>query len=373
MKLKCKKRTAILSLFIILIAIITVVATRILNIQKATKVAKMNSIETVKDYCSNKNNIVLSIGIINGGKSDYIVYGKNGTILPKEKHSYEIGSITKTFTTSLLCKAINEGKINLNDSISKYIKLNDGQYYPTIKQLATHTSGYGDVPFSVRLKSIRSSITDHNNFFSGYNSQSLINDIEKEKLSDKEYKWEYSNFGMSVLGNVLTHVYKSDYKTLVENYAQKELELTNTHVGISKGDLNGYTAGNKVVNWEWKDNDAFLPAGSLVSNIGDMLKYTNIQISGEKKYLALGYEKYARTSDTQYDIGLGWILDTKNNIIWHNGETYGFNSFIGFDRKHKIGIIVMANNAGQADNNSTIIGLKLLKELQNGTNLIIKN
>lgn len=372
MKLKPKKLVVILSLFIISIAII-ITTTRILNIQKVKRVAKMNSIEAINSYCSNKNNIVMSIGIIYREKSDYIVYGKNGTILPKEEHLYEIGSITKTFTTSLLTKAIYNGQIDLNDSISKFIKLNVGQFYPTIEQLATHTAGYGEYPPFIKIKSIMSSATDHSNFFYGYNTQSLIKDLQKRTLSNKPYAWEYSNFGMSALGNVLTQVYNSDYKTLVENYAQKELGLANTHVGINKGDLNGYTKGNKVANWKWKDDDAFLPAGSLVSNIDDMLKYINIQISGEDKYLALGYKKYAVTSNPQYDMGLGWILDTKNNIIWHNGETYGFNSFIGFDREKKIGVVIMANYAGQADNSSTIIGQKLLKELQNNTNLIFEN
>lgn len=370
MKLKRKKIMVILSLLIILIAIIIAITIRILNTQKANKVAKMNSIEAVKDYCSDKDNIVLSIGVIYGGKADYRVYGKDGIILPKEEHLYEIGSITKTFTTSLLCKALSENKINLDDSISKYIKLNDGQYYPTIKQLATHTAGYGEYPFSIILKSKMSSYTDHRNFFSGYNTQSLIADIQKKKLTDKQYSWQYSNFGMSVLGDILTQVYNSDYKTLLENYTQKELKLFNTHVATSKADLTGYTKGNKVANWEWKDTDAFLPAGSLVSNINDMMKYANIQISDNKKYLELGYQKYATTSNPQYDIGLGWILDKNNNIIWHTGESYGFNSFIGFDRKEKIGVVILANYAGQIDNNSTKIGLKLLQELQNGKNSI---
>lgn len=363
------KRKVILSLVVIVMT-----AIKVLNTRKATNiVAKMNSIQAINNYCSKKDNIALTVGIIYRGKTNYIVYGKDGIILPQYEHSYEIGSITKTFTASLLCKAIDEGKINLNDSVSKYIKLNDDQYYPTIKQLAAHTSGYEDVPFSVRLKSIISSITDHNNFYSGYNLQSLINYIQKKKLSDKEYKWKYSNFGMSVLGYVMSQVYKNDYKTLVEEYAQKEFGLNNTHVGTSKGDLNGYTSKNKVSNWEWKANDAFLSAGSLVSTVGDMLKYAQIRISGEKQYLSIGYEKYAQTSNPEYNMGLGWILDTKNNIIWHNGETYGFNCFIGFDKEKEIAVVVMANYAGQTDNNSTIIGFKILEELQHSNNLIFKN
>lgn len=374
MKIKIRKRKAAFFLFIIgIIIIITVAVMKILDIRAANKVEKMNSIKAINDYCSKKDNIVLSVGVIYEGKTNYIVYGKNGTVLPQYEHLYEIGSITKTFTTSLLSKALSNGKVSLDDSIAKYIKLDDRKYYPTIKQLATHTAGYSDVPFSVRFKSIISSNTDHRNFYSNYNIQSLINDIQRKKLSTKEHNWKYSNFGMSVLGYVLSEVYKKDYKTLVEDYAQNELGLINTRVGTSKGDLNGYTIGNKVSNWEWKTDDAFLPTGSLVSTVGDMLKYAQTQISGEKEYLSLGYQKYAKTSNPEYDMGLGWILDTKNNIIWHAGATHGFNTFISFDKEKKIAVVVMSNYANQTDNNSTIIGLKILRELQAGNNLVLNN
>ncbi|MEQ8154351.1 MAG: serine hydrolase domain-containing protein [Clostridiaceae bacterium] len=368
--MKLKKRSYRFVLAIVIIIIIAVTTIRIFNMQKPNEVGKMNSIEAINDYCSKKDNLVLTVGVIYEGKTKYICYGTDGTILPQCEYSYEIGSITKTFTTSVLCKALYDKKVNLYDSIAQYIKLDDGQYYPTIKQLATHTAGYGEVPFSIRFKSIISSITDHKNFFSNYNTQSLINDIQRKKLSDKEYSWKYSNFGMSVLGQVLCEVYKNDYKTLVENYAQRELGLTNTHVGTNNIILKGHTKGNKESNWVWGADDAFLPAASLVSNMGDMLKYAEIQMSGEKEYLSLAHQKYAKLSTAEYDMGLGWILDNKNNIIWHTGETYGFNCFIGFDKEKKIAVTVMANYAGQTDNDSTIIGFKILKELQNGSNLI---
>ena len=65
-----------------------------------------------------------------------------GIVLPQEEHIYEIGSITKTFTSSLLSKAISEGKVSLDDSIDTYLDLQKKDYYPTIQRLVTHTSGY---------------------------------------------------------------------------------------------------------------------------------------------------------------------------------------------------------------------------------------
>ena len=79
--------------------------------------------EEMLDYTTKDNkDVVITVGIIQNGKMIYDVYGENGTILPPEEHTYEIGSITKTFTTSLLCKAISEDRINLDNSIDMYFK-----------------------------------------------------------------------------------------------------------------------------------------------------------------------------------------------------------------------------------------------------------
>jgi len=95
----------------------------------------------------NNEDAVITIGIIKDGKSNYVVYGEDGSILKSREHIYEIGSITKTFTTSILCKAISEDKIDFDDTIDEYIKLPQKDYYPTIKSLVTHTSGYRNYYF----------------------------------------------------------------------------------------------------------------------------------------------------------------------------------------------------------------------------------
>ncbi|MDR1308273.1 MAG: serine hydrolase [Treponema sp.] len=86
-------------------------------------------------------NARIPVGIIQSGQMSFSVYGENGTVLPNRKHVYEIGSITKSFTGALFCKAVSEGKANLDDSIDRFLDLPAKNYYPTIKRLLTHTSG----------------------------------------------------------------------------------------------------------------------------------------------------------------------------------------------------------------------------------------
>ena len=101
------------------------------------------SFEQALEYTTRDNpDAVITVGIIKDGRMSYKVYGENGRELPDELHTYEIGSLTKTFTAALVNRAILEGKINIDESIEKYLLLPAGNGYPTIRELLTHTSGY---------------------------------------------------------------------------------------------------------------------------------------------------------------------------------------------------------------------------------------
>jgi len=96
----------------------------------------------IKKTCKGKKHIKLTIGYVLDGEKTVKVFNENGEI-KNESYIYEIASITKTFTASLLAKYIHENKMSLDDSIQKYfVGLDADKYYPTLKRLATHTAGY---------------------------------------------------------------------------------------------------------------------------------------------------------------------------------------------------------------------------------------
>lgn len=357
-------------LYLLLLVLLSFITIKLRAIYNENKVENMNSTEAIKDFCSNRENMALTIGILYEGQMYYTVYGENAEVLPKEIYSYEIASITKTFTASLLSKAVSEGKINLEDSISQYMKLDENQYYPTVKQLATHTAGYGGYPLPIWFNEVKSLLGYPQNPFYGVDNEELTEYIQKKKLSDKQYDYKYSNFGFAVLGNVLSNVYEEDFDTLLSKYIQDELGLTNTYIGTKQTELIGITKSGKNSNWEWESDDSYLSAGSLISNIEDMLRYVEIQMSEEKDYLSISHQKYAQISDRSA-IGLGWFIDEGNNIISHSGATGGFSSFIGYDKVKNIAVVVMANYESQTYKNSTIIGYKILHELQDGNNVYL--
>jgi len=333
------------------------------NVYRINKVTKMTFEEMLLYTTRNNEKALIAVGIIKKGVSNYVLYGENGTTLPPARHIFEIGSITKTFTASLLYKAINEGKINIDDSIDKYLNLPVKNYYPTIRRILTHTSGYKSHYFSMQM--VSNFFADRNSFYM-ISGKKLIEQIGKINLEDRDYDYKYSNFGISVIGAILSEVYNVDYKTIVNNYIKEELGLFDTGIFDVSGDLGNY--------WDWAENDAYMPAGALTSTIEDMLKYAQMQMKEVPEYLS-GMHKIlasinATTSinskmDIRMDsIGATWNIDSKNNIIWHNGGTGNYNSYLGFDIDRQIAVIILSNLSPDYRIPATVMGVKLLKELQ---------
>ncbi len=313
---------------------------------------------TTKD---NKDAII-TVGIIQNDKMTYDVYGENGIRLSPEEYVYEIGSITKTFTTSLLSKAFNEGRINLDNSIDEYLSLPDKDYYPTIQRLVTHTSGYKGYYFE---KPMISNFFHRENDFNGISEEMVIERLGKINLDDFDYSFKYSNFGMAALGVVLEQIYDEDFTKLMNDYIIEDLELTNTKISDGSGNLNNY--------WKWSESDAYIPAGALLSNITDMMQYVKVHMDEEIDYLSMSHEALAEVnaSTAVYEkmviridsFGIGWMIDDENNIVWHNGGTGEYNSYIGFDKENQIGVVVLSNLSPNYRIPATVMGIEILTSL----------
>jgi CubicO group peptidase (beta-lactamase class C family) len=358
-----KKHKIVLITVIILLVIIGIYF--VINSHRKNIISFMTSIQMIEEYINSNKDVLLTAGIIYEGKKYIITFNANGRSLDDNSYIYEIGSVTKTFTISLLCKEVNDGKLSLDDTIAKYIPLDTNRYFPTIRQLATHTAGYGNYPLSLYVRQIilLLSSRDRDNPFLGYGHSKLLRDISGKRLSNKNYKWNYSNFGISVLGYILGKTYGSDYKTVMEDFIRQTLGLENTTFDNRSDDFNAY--------WEWNNDDAYLAAGGLKSNVSDMLRYAEIKMNNELPYLRI-----SKTPDDtinasgNYNSGLAWLIDRENGIIWHNGGTSSFNSFLGFD--DNTAVIILANVRQQQYINATTIGMKILEELQEGHIDIIK-
>lgn len=327
-----------------------------------SKIPGLSFKDTLNYTTKGNMNAVITVGIIKDGDISYQVYGDNGKVLPNELHTYEIGSITKTMTSALISKAIDEGKISLEDTIDTYLDLPKGEHYPTVSQLLTHTSGYKSYYFETPM--IKSFFSGRNDFY-GISDEMVLEQIKKIKLTNKEYSFHYSNFGFATLGLILEAVYHKEYADLLNGYTEQELGLTSTKISDGSGDLNNY--------WDWKYGDAYIAAGAATSNIVDMLSYLKLNME-EAGYFKRCYEsltkinsspqKYKTMGIRMDEIAMAWIIDKDNNVIWHNGGTDNYNCYMGFNVETQTGVVILSNLSPSYRIPATVMGVKLLKEIQ---------
>ncbi|MDY0942412.1 MULTISPECIES: serine hydrolase [Priestia] len=101
------------------------------------------TLRLINKTCKGKKHLKLTVGYLTDNQSVIKIYNESGEIDSSKKYHYEIGSITKTFTVSLLSKYVSEKKLSINDPIQKYIEeLKENTYYPALLSLATHSSGF---------------------------------------------------------------------------------------------------------------------------------------------------------------------------------------------------------------------------------------
>ena len=323
---------------------------------KMKEISKFSSSEMIDYTLKNNKNTIISIAVYDENGITYNIYGGEYNL----NYDYEIGSATKTFTAMLISRAVEEGKINLDDNISNYLEL-ENRYYPTIKRIITHTSGFK--PYYLSFQKIKNYFSGGNDFYN-ISKEQLLKELNKTKLEDKDYDFNYSNFGISTLGLILEKVYYKDYNELQEEYF-KELDMNNTSVAIGKGNLRGY--------WKWNEDDGYIPTGAIISNIEDMSKYLETLITSDESYIIKTQEPLTdvRAVNDIYNIfdinvdkvGMTWMIDNKNDIIWHNGSTTNFNSYIGYNKEKKVGVVVLSNLSPKSDVNMTFIGNKILHEM----------
>jgi len=292
-------------------------------------------------------NLKLSVGIYHKGETTLKLFDKTGEI-PYESHFYEIGSITKVFTTSLLAKFLAEGAMSLEDSIGKYFPtLEAGLVLPTIEELATHTSGYNDnddvawrealpLMFEVLFKGDGTRAME----LLTMDREEMLRRLSQAKLKNRGKKWAYSNFGMALLGQALAEVAGISYRELMQNYVL-ELGLRQTFIGTDvEGMMPGYNMkGKPAPNFDWKNN-LYAPAGALTSNVEDIVAFGKLHLMGTPDYLNLTHE----VTTFQKDMGLGWWLDKKHpSRFYHGGNTPGYSSQLTID-KEKDAVVVLLSN-----------------------------
>jgi D-alanyl-D-alanine-carboxypeptidase/D-alanyl-D-alanine-endopeptidase len=308
----------------------------------------------IKRSVDNGRSLGMVVGIINEKGRQVFGYGKinnNGTKQPDGNTLFEIGSVTKTFTSLVLADMISKGQLKLNDPISKFLPkivktpTRNGKEI-TLADLVTHTSGLPFVPDNVGLQ-------NPSNPYINYTEKQLYNFLSRYTLTrDIGSKYEYSNVGFGLLGHILTIVSGKSYETLVKETICAPLKMTRTVVSITselqKNLATGYDVNEKAV--QYLDFSVLDGCGALRSNVNDLLNYAAANMGLMRTNLDTAIELIHKTHDSNTDaLGWGFIENNGKQIYWHNGGTYGCSAYFGFDLKSKTGVVVLSNSVNRID------------------------
>jgi CubicO group peptidase (beta-lactamase class C family) len=270
---------------------------------------------------------------------------------------FEIGSETKVFTSLLLAEMVQRGEVALSDPVSKFLPASvkmperNGRAI-TLVDLATHTSGLPRVPTNMKPADPANPYADYSvaqlyEFLSGYQ---LTRDIGSQ--------YEYSNLGGGLLGHVLALKAGMDYESLVEVRICKPLGMNDTRITLTPDMKARLAAGHNaslatVENW---DLPTLAGAGALRSTANDMLTFIAANLGYVKSPLAPAMAAMLKerrpTGQPGLEVALGWHIFTTGDkeIVWHNGGTGGYRSYMAFDPKARVGVVLFSNT-------STVIGV----------------
>ncbi|KAB5490126.1 MULTISPECIES: serine hydrolase domain-containing protein [Flagellimonas] len=299
----------------------------------------------LKDF---SNGTQVSFAFIHNGNVDH--YGAirlNDTLQTIENHdkAFELGSITKVFTTTLLANYIIDSSLSLDDRINGYFDFdfNEGLDF-TFLELANHTSGLPSLPSNIHALAFLTPKNPYKN----YDGEKL-EEYLKDKVAleyEKGTKSSYSNLGMGLLSYTLTKYSQKPFGQLLE-------ERIFSKYGMASSTTKKEEVGNVLVkglddkgrptpNW---DSGALIGAGGIYSTTEDLSKFALAQFDTLNRELVLTRRKTFTENDSR-DVGLGWfIIHRKNGAkwYWHNGGTGGYSTSMVLDVNTKNGVIILSN------------------------------
>jgi D-alanyl-D-alanine carboxypeptidase len=306
-----------------------------------------------------------------------VALAKSGTILYAQAYGFsnwgtqqatqtntifEIGSITKQFTAALIMKLQEQGKLQVDDSINKYLPEYGFPPAITLRTLLTHTSGLPNYTNFTRYPGWA---------VNGASVGIVLTEIGQAPLDFLPgTAYSYSNSNFFVLGAIIEKVTGTTYAVNLQQFIFSPLGLTNTYYSIPPASQSaiGYTsAGTPALV---VDRSAPFAAGALSSNVSDLVAWDNALINGKvvspDSFKAMTSSNGFVSGGASYGFGLSLSTFNKRNTIEHGGAINGFTAYNTVFLDDGFTLVVLTNN--DSINPSALAG-SILNAVCNSTEL----
>jgi CubicO group peptidase (beta-lactamase class C family) len=261
---------------------------------------------------------------------------------------FEIGSITKLFTTQLLVQAVRDSLVSPDELLSSYYDFDfpdSLSQFITLEHLANHTSGLPRLPTSF----IKSSMFNSDNPYKDFDEAKLKTYMREEMktYSVPGEAYEYSNLAMGILAQTVCKQYEKNFEQVCQSFIFQPFKMTSTFTShqLYPNDLvEGLNRdGQSTSNW---DLAALQGAGSVVSSAQDMARF--IQAQFQLDSLRLWQMEETLKINDNIGVARGWHIryDNDRKYYWHNGATGGYSSCLFIDPEKQNGVVILSNVSG---------------------------
>lgn len=339
-------------LFVLYKQVTKIETTPAVSALRINTIINKGKIDSINKYVKNyPNNTQLSFAFIDGDSVTYYgVIRENDTLqsIQNEDSIFQIGSISKVFTSTLLADFVLKNKIDLEAPIQKYFDFSlksiqkDGKSI-TLKTLSNHTSGLPRLPSGMTMSSIMNPDDPYKDY-----TQEKLNTYLREKMSLKNTpgtKMAYSNLGVGLIGDILTNVSGKSYEELLQDKIFKPYNMDSSSSerdALTTIPVSGLSpSGKKVPSWTFTTMKG---AGAIYSTVKDLSKFAKKNFQTDE-VLDFQKTKTFEISEKQ-SIALGWFIVTNkegNEFYFHNGATGGYMSSMALDVKNQKAVIILSN------------------------------
>lgn len=274
---------------------------------------------------------------------------------------FEIGSVTKVFTTLLLADMVAKGEVALHDPIARYVP-------PSVKSpcvrvitllhLARHSAGFPSFPDNMKP-------ADPVHPFDGYTNAALFEYLDSCRSRQRiGTHHSYSNYGVALLGELLARRAGRDFEAALQERILAPLGMSGTGIALTPALRAAHALGHSSRGRPLPlgTTRGMLGSGALRSTVKDLSTFLRAELGLDETPLAAAMRATQRTdADRQLPdlgMGLGWFVTevAGHRVVHHSGGTSGFRSYVGMDTDRRRAVVVLSNS----DNDVSNLGLHLL-------------
>jgi CubicO group peptidase (beta-lactamase class C family) len=300
-------------------------------------------LDSLFDNLDKHNLGMLSIAIKKDGKivyqrsTGYALMDSGRMIKADANTAYRLGSITKMFTSVMAFQLMDEKKLSLNDTLSKFFPDLPNANRIAIRELMYHRSGLANFTSNDNFDDWKDKPHTH---------EQLLNFIKQQKPDfEPNAKADYNNSNYLLLGYIIEKITNKPYKELVNERIIRKIGLTQTYYGSTGGKLTEAASYKYFAN-QWKADKAvdlnnFSGAGAIISNPSDMLKFINALFNG--KLISKASLTQMTTMIDGYGMGIFPYEEGEHHGFGHNGKTEGFASSLQIYPNDKLSLAFCTN------------------------------